>query len=516
MINHILLLPSKIFCKELHFFFMAASLVSPELFQLERKVDLLHISHYQIIGDVEYHQAIQSLKKAQSDFSSDDPELQKNAIKVFIFVSGKYGFGKGTLPPFFFKRIKELIFGNHASVEVIEISLQLVESIIEMSPWTIESFLKLDFPKVLFDNLKSNAIGIPPDKISFILNAFLEYNTEAYFILKSLGYYEYVLELSTKELPKIDILWVLIAIQSITASQFFDKIDSLHNIVNIAIKYFEMANNTGDLDIMCLTYFLFGRCLASYDILTEPELRAICDPNIIQAAYFLIEKKLMPNIRSVFNYVQNYIYNDENTLEFISMGFVQLFHQIFTLCENDYQIQILDILNNAAVSPFESTLEILKSPIIREYIPGIFETGRLSLKKTAITLVLTLVVKVPLFSQHKLNLNTDPNADEVEYLSGDIIFTLINNIFRSIIDLLISEDDDIIRYCLQVLHHITSEIQVVQPSQAKKIFDLFNFNVREALFDISQCNDEISRALSDNVIKSLNYYSSALEKEMAQ
>ena len=66
------------------------------------------------------------------------------------------------------------------------------------------------------------------------------------------------------------------------------------------------------------------------------------------------------------------------------------------------------------------------------------------------------------------------------------------------------------------MHHITSEIQVVQPSQAKKILDLFNFDVREALFDISQCNDEISRALSDNVIKSLNYYSSALEKEMAQ
>ena len=479
---------------------MTTPLASPQLFHNERKSELLNISNQYLIGNAEYMQFVHFFQEAQDDLMSPEPENQKNSISSLNAISIKYGFPKDTLPPIFFKRLKELIFGNHASLEVIKYSLQLVESLIEMSPWTIDMFLQMNFPKIILDQIIANETRVQIDLYSYVLNSLLTNSEEAYFDLISNHYLDFLLDIAESDLPKNDALWVLVSIQSITVSHFFAENELFSRIVRIAIKYFEK----NDSDIMCLIFRIFGRCLNSSQYLQQQEIDQITKNEIIQRAYDLIATKDMSDILSLFIYIDNYnCISFKNTINFARMGFIDLFYKIFTLCDIELQIQILLILKNAAVDPFEVTLEILKSPIVTEYLPNILDTGRLNLKKIAIELLKTLFFKVRLFFHPQLK--GKENDDES---INRLIFSLLQKFLDVIPDLLNCEEEELMLSCLVIMQFITSEIQIVEPGLAKTVLDLLSFELKEELYDILQSYNETLRSLSQNIIKSLDTYCS--------
>lgn len=489
---------------------MSAPLTAMQLFGNIRRSELMNSSPNQLKNDIEFIQFVQSLIEAQSDLFDEEPEKQKRAIIVLNSISDKFGFGKDTLDSTYFIRIKELIFESE-SFEVVKYSLQLVESLIERSPWTIPSFLKLDFPKKIYQKMQLDDITVPLCKFSFVLNSLLCNSSQAYSILTEdkPAYLDYLIKKANEDISKTDATWVLGSIQSVTASPYFQENESLHDIVHIAIKYFEK----NDSDIMSLVFTLFGRCLSGSQYLSPQEISDITTPEIVQRAYYLIETKDMSNIRSVFNYIDNYIcVNNENTMNFISMGFVQLFYQIFKICDNEYQIQaeILGILKNAAVEPFESTIEILRSPIVMECIPVILEMGRLSLKRGAVYLLSTLINKVGLFSTPDIIIDQE-SGEKVN--PSNLILILIQKLFYVIPDLLSCEDDDITLHCLYILQHIITEIQTLKQDQAMSIIDLISLELKEELFNMLKCKNESFQGLSVNIIKSLDNYMSNFTEE---
>lgn len=485
---------------------MAAPLSSSELLRVERKEEFDNIPKSRF-DDIEFIQFIQSLHDAQTQLFEQEPIIQEKALITLNSISNKFGFGKDSLPFLVFERIKDLIFEDDSSLDVIDTSLQLVESLIERSPWTIDIFLKLDFPKMIYRKILSGNTAVPIDKFSFVLNSLLTNNDEAYSILndEKPTYFDYLIKKAEDDdISKVDAYWVLVSIQSICASQYFqitDESEQLHKIVQISLKYFER----NDSDVMSLVYMLFARCLNSYAFLSPQEIEQLARPEIIQRAHTIIEKKDMSNIRSLFNYIDNYIcVNDENTMNFIEMGFIPLFYEIFKMCDNEYQIQIeiLGILKNASVSPFEATIEIIRSPLVCECIPIILEIGRIPLKRIALYLLRTLVEKVRLFTQNMMIAEQDKDMPN----PSDILLSILQKFFMVADELLNCDDDDIIQNCLYILQHLTLEIQTLEPVNAQQIINMFNLELKEQLFNLLRCDVEKFRGLSENVIRSLDSY----------
>ena len=262
----------------------------PDFSQLpnERKLDISHSLPTAFSEDYEFMSNLQFLARAQKDFFDNDPEKQKISIDSLLTISSKYGFGKNSIPSNFFHRLKSIIFDNESKLYVIEAALSLTESLIQLSPWTIPIFLELDFPSLLFEYLKSDLLGVPLSSIAFVLNALIYNTEESYQALIQLDYLSYLIEASKPPFEISKAVWVLGSIETIISSPFFDRFDCFHDIVEMSLVYFDLADKNQTHYPMTLVYLLFSRLLASYEQLTEEDFVSITTDLIIERAFEIL------------------------------------------------------------------------------------------------------------------------------------------------------------------------------------------------------------------------------------
>ncbi|OHT08765.1 hypothetical protein TRFO_22684 [Tritrichomonas foetus] len=465
---------------------MATNPLSPNFFKKERTEEIIHETHLIDQGEMEFLSSVEELKIAQSALFSQEPEDQYKALQSVFHLSNQYGFGEGSLPPIFFNQIFELAFGNHASLAISEASLQVIESLIEKSPWTVNVFLSNNYHKTAFENIVDDKIGLPIDRLAFTLNSLMTQSEEAYNQIIELGYFKYLLEIGLKNLINADALWVLTSIQTIIVSPNFLEYESFHKIIDIALKYF----NSNNLDIITNVFYILGRCLSSDKELESDDLARITTDAILQKAFQIIENKGIPDIRAAFNYVHNFIcISNETTMKFIRFDFVKMLDSIFLKCDYGSQIYIFYILSTAAIEPVEATQEILRAPLLK-YIPDILRTGKLSLKSAALSLAQNLILKSPFL----------------------VIFEYAKTLFEPIIELLSCEDFEILEKSLHILQYLTTRLFTLEIEKAKELLALFDRDAKESLYALLEFESPTIHGLANNIIVSLNEFCKKFEE----
>ena len=66
---------------------MASPIASPYISKLERKVEFLNGSHFRLTSEIDYNHSVQFLQKAQKCLFSFDPNLQKEALDILLYIS---------------------------------------------------------------------------------------------------------------------------------------------------------------------------------------------------------------------------------------------------------------------------------------------------------------------------------------------------------------------------------------------------------------------------------------------
>ena len=461
---------------------MASSPLQPQRFIEDRRNELNHENKIANHFDKEYDRSVEFLNLAQSELFCDDPEKQYTAVCNLLTISNQYGFSENALPPIFFTQMNELLFGNNASIKYSEPVLQLIESIVDKSPWTVNSFLKIKYHILALENLKSGKLGLPPDRLAFTLNSLAIQGLNSYEIIMKMGYFDYLLKTANTDLCDFDILWVLTSIQTIITSDYFSQYELLNNVAKIALKYYKKIDSL-NADTIALVFYLFSRCLA-YDQLDENLSRRLLDDDVLYKAFQIIENKLIFDVRAAFDYVHNYVcVSNETTMKFIKVGFLQMFYNIFQICDYSSQISICLILSKVAIEPLEATLEVLKSPIIK-FIPDILKTAKLALKKAALTLSINLIFKTPFAS----------------------ILDFLLQIFENAIELLACEDTQILEHSLHVIQYIISRIQTLDENQIKNIVNYFDSDLINQLYELTEYPNDNVKGMSINIITMLKTF----------
>jgi hypothetical protein len=398
------------------------------------------------------------LQTAQSLLYSPDPASQRIALESLLSISESIGFPPGSLPPAVLDEIVAKALGNHDSLRVHVSGLQLIESLLNYSPWTIPFFVQRELDVQASQRLLDNSSGLPPNLLVYVILPIIATDLVAYRRIMAADFLDYLLEgLQLQDTSASDVVWLLTALQHLVISPHFDRPDRFPEIADVALR---ALGSDAPSPIPELSFYVLARVIA-FDGLPCDCLAKVTDDQICSLAIDMLANRRLGDLGAVLDYLLNYVYlSPDLGRRVLSFGFVEESYQLFESLALNLKARVLEVLENIAVDWPDA---VFQSPAMA-MCPGLLRDAEMAVKAAAMRLLAKVV-------------RTAPFGDVIEFL-------LQNEVVAVVIDLLDADEAAILGSALDCLVVLVAKAAGVAGEQREQVMAMFDEGVKQRIIEI--------------------------------
>ena len=419
------------------------------------------------------------LRQARTGLFQSEPEAQISALHALSSFQRGRLFGAGELPPGVFQNLMEMVFGNHDCFRVRELALGFMEELCYASPWCIETFLSLDLHQMAMKELMNRESKLPSDRVSYVLNAMLLHNRKAFEEIMKLGYFDSVRKMVMAEkIGVTDLAWMMTAIESIVLCTYFEEFDKIEEVVEICFRVFQLGNP----NVECSAFSILARIIAGQNA-DHPLIDKVTEPAVMGLAMSLLDPAKNADICPIVDFFINYVcLGDGQTMALVNNGFLERVSEIFPKITVAPKAKVLEALANIVVDPPEARTRVLNSQVFKA-LPQILQTGELCLKKGVMILLVRVIAKLDI-------------SESLELISS-------MNIISSIIDLLYSDDNELVESVIRAIGLLITRGKRLDEQKSLFITEQFDDVVVEQLYELTHSECDVISQNATNLIKCL-------------
>jgi hypothetical protein len=222
--------------------------------------------------------------------------------------------------------------------------LQLVESLLNYSPWTIPFFVQRELAIQASRRVLDDGSGIPSDLLIYIIALIITSDLIAYRRVMAANFLPYLLDgLLSPDASAPNMVWLLTALQHLMVSPHFDGPGRFPEIPDVAFGS-DAASPIPELLLYVLTRVMV------FDVLPPECLAKVTDDQVCSLAIKMLTNQRVGDLGAVLDYLLNYVYlSPDLGRRVLALGLVQNGCELFESLALNLRVKVIEVVESLTV-----------------------------------------------------------------------------------------------------------------------------------------------------------------------